>query len=90
MNGHIIQDKGVNFFIYLSFHIVNITRNSFLFFKNLHGYKCDIDFKSLSQCSCGSVVEHCICYAKGCGFDSQGTHVLMKMYNLNAIVSCFG
>ncbi len=24
---------------------------------------------------------------KGCGFDSQGTHILMKMYNLNAIVS---
>ncbi len=39
---------------------------------------------------CGSVVEHCISCAKGCGFDSQGTHILMKMYNLNAIVSCFG
>ncbi len=35
---------------------------------------------------CGSVVEHCV----GCGFDSQGTHVLKKMYNLNAIVSRFG
>ncbi len=35
---------------------------------------------------CGSVVEHCVSSAKGCGFDSQGTHVLMKMYNLNAIV----
>ncbi len=22
-----------------------------------------------------------------CGFDSQGTHILMKMFNLNAIVS---
>ncbi len=39
---------------------------------------------------CGSVVEHCVCCAKGCGFDSQGTHVLIKMYNLNAIVSRFG
>ncbi len=39
---------------------------------------------------CGSVVEHCVSSAKGCGFDSQGTHVLMKMYNLNAIVSRFG
>ncbi len=38
----------------------------------------------------GSVVEHCVSSAKGCGFDSQGTHVLMKMYNLNAIVSRFG
>ncbi len=26
----------------------------------------------------------------GCGLDSQGTHILMKMYNLNAIVSRFG
>ncbi len=25
---------------------------------------------------CGSVVEHCVRCAKGCGFDSQGTHVL--------------
>ncbi len=39
---------------------------------------------------CGSVVEHCVSSTKGCGFDSQGTHVLMKMYNLNAIVSRFG
>ncbi len=22
---------------------------------------------------------------KGCGFDSQGTRILMKMYNLNAL-----
>ncbi len=27
---------------------------------------------------CGSVVEHCVNSAKGCGFDSQGTHILMK------------
>ncbi len=39
---------------------------------------------------CGSVVEHCLSCAKGCGFNSQGTNVLMKMYNLNAIVSHFG
>ncbi len=38
----------------------------------------------------GSVVEHCVSSAKGCGFDSQGSHILMKMYNLNAIVSHFG
>ncbi len=42
------------------------------------------------MCSCGSVVEHCVSSAKGCGFDSQGTHLLMKMYNLNVIVSRFG
>ncbi len=41
---------------------------------------------SLNVFLCGSVVEHCVSSAKGCGFDSQGTHVLMKMYNLNAIV----
>ncbi len=34
---------------------------------------------------CGSVVEHCVSSAKGCGFDSQGTHILMKMYNLNVL-----
>ncbi len=28
---------------------------------------------------CGSVVEHCVSSAKGCGFDSQGTHILMKI-----------
>ncbi len=30
------------------------------------------------KCSCGSVVEHCVSSAKGCGFDSQGTHILIK------------
>ncbi len=45
-----------------------------------HSYSC--------SCSCGSVVEHCVNSAKGCGFNSQGTHILNKMYNLN--VSHFG
>ncbi len=45
---------------------------------------------SVSLFLCGSVVEHCVSSAKDCGFDSQGTHILMKMYNLNAIVSRFG
>ncbi len=27
---------------------------------------------------CDSVVEHCVSSAKGCGFDSQGTHILIK------------
>ncbi len=26
----------------------------------------------------------CVSSANGCGFDSQGTHILMKMFNLNA------
>ncbi len=29
-------------------------------------------------CSCGSVVEHCVSSAKGCGFNSQETHILIK------------
>ncbi len=29
-------------------------------------------------CYCGSVVEHCVSSAKGCGFNSQGTHILIK------------
>ncbi len=29
-------------------------------------------------CSCGSVVVHCVSSAKGCGFNSQGTHILKK------------
>ncbi len=28
----------------------------------------------LKKCFCGSVVEHCVSSAKGCGFNSQGTH----------------
>ncbi len=40
----------------------------------------------VTRCSCGSVVEHCISSAKGCGFDSQGTHILIKKnYSLNAM-----
>ncbi len=30
------------------------------------------------MCSCGSVVEHCVSSAKGCGFNSQRTHILIK------------
>ncbi len=29
-------------------------------------------------CSFGSVVEHCVSSTKGCGFNSQGTHILTK------------
>ncbi len=29
-----------------------------------------------TQCSRGSVVEHCVSSANGCGFNSQGTHKL--------------
>ncbi len=35
------------------------------------------------MCSCGSVVEHWVSGAKSCGFNSQGTHILEKMYSLS-------
>ncbi len=38
----------------------------------------------IKSCSCGSVVEHCDSSVKGHGFNSQGTHILIKkMYSLN-------
>ncbi len=30
------------------------------------------------SCSCGSVVEHCVSNTKGCGFNFQGIHILIK------------
>ncbi len=36
------------------------------------------------ECSCGSVVEHCISSAKRCGFNSQGTHILTKNVELES------
>ncbi len=53
---------------------------------------CCRSVTSYSKCvyyikaQCGSVVEHCV----SSGLDSQGTHILMKMHGLNAIVSRFG
>ncbi len=29
--------------------------------------------------SCGSVVEHCVSSTKGCGFNSPGTRILIKI-----------
>ncbi len=34
------------------------------------------------MCSCGSVVEHCVSSAKGCGFNSQET----ECKNVNVVV----
>ncbi len=44
-----------------------------------------VSFALVHPCSCGSVVEHCISSAKGCGFNSQGTHILIKTHSLNAL-----
>ncbi len=43
----------------------------------------------IKSCSCGSVVEHCDSSVKGHGFNSQGTHILIKKC-IARIVSCFG
>ncbi len=32
-----------------------------------------------------SKTAHCVNCAKGCGFNSQGTHILTKLYSLNAL-----
>ncbi len=48
----------------------------------LHQYNymrvCFACFMSEFRSSYGSVVEHCASSAKGCGFNSQGTHILIK------------
>ncbi len=36
------------------------------------------DSRFVLKCSCGSVLEHWVSSANGCGFDSQGTHILPK------------
>ncbi len=38
----------------------------------------NITCMSCAQCSCGSVVEHCVSSARGCGFSCQETHILTK------------
>ncbi len=35
--------------------------------------------------NCGSVVEHCVSSAKGCGFNSQENRILITMYQLVAL-----
>ncbi len=67
-----------------------ITSNMGTSFSNTLETVAPIKLKSGQWFLCGSVVEHCVSSAKGCGFDSQGTRILTKMYNLNAIVSRFG
>ncbi len=56
--------------------------------QSMEKYLCFQTFAPIYlQCSCGSVVEHCVSSAKGCGFNSQGTHILIKKkktYSLNA------
>ncbi len=43
-----------------------------------HSYSAALPVKINQICSCGSVVEHCVSSAKGHGFNSQGTHILIK------------
>ncbi len=44
---------------------------------------CYLAMKLHTQYSWVSVVEHCVSIAKCHGFNSQGTYILEKMYNLN-------
>ncbi len=69
----VVFEKG-NQYIYMNVYII---MNILIILRNI-----EVNIVFL----CGSVVEHCVSSAKGCGFDSQG----MKMYNLNVIVSRFG
>ncbi len=50
----------------------------FLFFKNIFSLGMNNVLVPLAHCSCDSVVAHCISSAKGCGFNSQGTHILTR------------
>ncbi len=53
----------------------HLTENIYLQFESV----IMVQFNPLDlQCSCGSVVEHCVSSAKGRGFNSQGTHIVIK------------
>ncbi len=56
---------------------------------SLYTHSCVSSHSSTSiiRCPCGSVVEHYVSSAKGCGFNSQGTHILTCT---GCIVSRFG
>ncbi len=54
----------------------DMTHLIFFTFQRLHGVPLTLG---------GSVVEHWLSSAKGCGFNSQGTRILTKMYSLNAL-----
>ncbi len=48
-------------------------------------YLQSVPYKVASECICTVCANlHCVSIAKGCGFNSQGTHILEKMYSLNA------
>ncbi len=55
---------------------------NFVMFYVLHHHKslsfeCSVS-PVILLCSCGSVVEHCVSSTKAGGFNSRGTHILMK------------
>ncbi len=50
--------------------------SSFVF---IFGWTIYLSILHCWECPCCSVVEHCVSSAKGCGFDSQGTHILTKI-----------
>ncbi len=40
---------------------------------------CECVSSEYIRCSCGSVLEHCVSSTKCCGFNSQGTQILIKI-----------
>ncbi len=53
--------------------------HNWLHLQHQHSYLTDLNKRwTECWCSCGSVVEHCVSSSRGCGFNSQGTHILGK------------
>ncbi len=53
--------------------------HNWLHLQHQHSYLTDLNKRwTECWCSCGSVVEYCVSSSRGCGFNSQGTHILGK------------
>ncbi len=72
---HISTQSTMKLIQFLLTFTIMTTRWSWCTFSNINPVKPDI-WNNVFLC--GSVVEHCVSSAKGCGFDSQGTHILTK------------
>ncbi len=57
----------------VQYTICNICILQLSYVQHILIYKTDVLIRKV-KCSCGSVVEHCVSSAKGCGFNSQETH----------------
>ncbi len=71
----IISEKYIYFNMYINMYSkCKVKKKKFSLIVILHDNVVD----QFVFCSCGSVVDYCISSAKGCGFNSQGTHILIK------------